>query len=62
MFVSLCFPVEVNNLQCYLRADKKLTVKQRAHKKVDYKTKYFSLTPRVGCAHEETKSIVSDGK
>ena len=30
---------------------RKLTVKQKAHKKVDYKTKYFSLTPRVGCAH-----------
>ena len=52
MFVSLCFPVEVNNLQCFFRA----------YKKVDYKTKYFSLTPRVGCAHEETKCIVSDGK
>ena len=41
---------------------RKLTVKQRAHKKVHYKTKYFSLTPRVDCAHKETKCIVSDGK
>ena len=41
---------------------RQLTVKQRAHKKVDYKTKYFSLTPLVGCAHKETKCIVSDGK
>ena len=41
---------------------RKLTVKQRAHKKVDYKTNYSSLTPRVGCAHKETKCIVSDGK
>ena len=52
MFVSLWFPVEVNNLQCFFRADKK----------VDYKTKYFSLTPRVIRAHKETKCIVSDGK
>ena len=62
MFVSLCFPVEVNNLQFSFELIRKLTVKQRAHKKVDYKTKYFSLTPRVGCAHKETKCIVSDGK
>ena len=41
---------------------KKLTIKKRAHKKVDYKTKYFSLTPGVGSTHEETKCIVSDGK
>ena len=62
MFVSLCFPVEVNNLQCFFRADKKVDCKKRAHKKVDYKTKYFSLTPRVSHAHKETKCIVSDGK
>ena len=62
MFVSLCFPVEVNNLQCFFELIRKLTVKQRAHKKVDYKTKYFSLTPRVSCAHKETKCIISDGK
>ena len=62
MLVSLCFPVKVNNLQCLFRAYKKLTVKQRAHKKVDYKTKYFSLIPRVGCTHKETKCIVSDAK
>ena len=53
MFVSLCFPVhEVNNLQCFFGA----------YKKVDYKTKYFSLTPHVGCAHKETKCIVSNDK
>ena len=40
----------------------KLTVKQRVHKKVGYKTKYFSLTPRVGYANKETKCIVSVGK
>ena len=41
---------------------RKLTVKQRAHKKIDYNTKYFSLTRRVGCTHKETKCIDSDGK
>ena len=49
MFVSLCFPVhEINNLQCFFGAYKKVHYKQIAHKKVDYKTKYFSLTPHVG--------------
>ena len=52
MFVSLFFPVEVNTLQCFLRA----------YKKVDYKTKYFSLTRHVGCAHKETKFIVNNDK
>ena len=52
MFVSLCFPVEVNNLQCFFRA----------YKKVDDKTKYFSLTLDVGCTHKETKCIVSNDK
>ena len=53
MFVSLSFPVhEVNNLQCFFGA----------YKKVDYKTKHFSLTPHVGCTHKETKCIVSNGK
>ena len=32
---------------------RKLTIKKRAHKKVDYKTKYFSLTPHVGCADKQ---------
>ena len=41
---------------------RELTIKQRAHTKVDYKTKYFSLTPRVGFAHKETKCFVCDGK
>ena len=41
---------------------RKLTIKQRVHKEVDYKTKYFSLTLHVGCAHKETKSIVTNGK
>ena len=27
VFVSLCFPVEVNNLQCLFRADKKVDCK-----------------------------------
>ena len=41
---------------------RKLTIKQRAHKRVDYKTKYFSLTPHVRCGHKETKCIVSIDK
>ena len=41
---------------------RKLTIKQRVHKKVDYKTKYFSLTFYVGCAHKETKCIVSNDR
>ena len=53
MFVSLCFPVdEVNNLQCFFRA----------YKKVDCKTKYFSLTPDVGSTQKETKWIFSNDK
>ena len=62
VFLSLLFPVEVHNLQCFFRAYKKVDTKRAAHKKVDYKTKYFSLTPRFGCAHKETKCIISDGK
>ena len=53
MFVSLCLPVhDVNNLQCFFGA----------YKKVDYKRKYFLLTPHVGCAHKEAKCIVSNDK
>ena len=63
MFVSLWFPVQVNNLKnVSFELIRKLTIKQRAHKKVDYKTKYFSLTPHVGCAHKETKFMVSNDK
>ena len=53
MFVSLCIPVhEVNNLQFLFGA----------YKKVDCKTKYFSLTPHVGCAQKKTKWIFSNDK
>ena len=46
----------------YFELRRKLTIKQRAHKKVAYKTKYFSLTPHVSCAQKETKCIVSNDK
>ena len=33
---------------------RKLSIKQLVNQKVDYKTKFFSLTPLVGCVHKET--------
>ena len=52
---SFLFALEFMRYKIYVSFEliRMLAIKQIAHKKVDYKTKYFSLTPHVGCVHKE---------